>query len=322
MYCTFFGLSRTAFEMTSDPAFLFLAPQHREALAGLTHGIIARTGFLLLSGPAGAGKTTLLTWLVDKLSAIKVRTSVIVNPMLSPGDFLEMALLDLGMVRIPATKAGRLLALQGFLMEAHRHGSTAALIVDEAHKLSYELMEEIRLLGNYEHPGGKLLQIVLAGQSEIDDVLSDPALWQFKQRIGMRAEIRPLDRATVECYIRHRWRVAGGADSPPFSAETLDRIALWSQGIPRLVNSLCGNALVLAYAGNDRHVLPRHVDEAAADLRLPVNGILMSAPAARPQPKDSRPNSAAWPEPPPLRAAEPSAKDSLRSRWAMRLGLA
>jgi general secretion pathway protein A len=286
MYAPYFGLKKRPFDLSPDPAFLFLAPQHREALAGLTYGILSRKGFLMLSGPAGSGKTTLLSWLLDKLASHQTETSLVVNPTLTPSEFLEMTMLDFGISNIPDGKARRLYMLQEFLLSLHRSGRNAALIVDEAHKLSHELLEEIRLLGNFDQPSGKLLQIVLSGQSELDEILNGPELWQLKQRIGIRAEIKTLDRPTLEYYIRHRWAVAGGAAPLPFSRETLDRIAQWSQGIPRLVNSLCENALTVALAANTRAVKTTHVDEAANDLRLPIPLSLgaMSASTAGPIP--------------------------------------
>jgi general secretion pathway protein A len=174
--------------------------------------------------------------------------------------------------------------LQKFLLETNAAGQIAALIVDEAHKLSPELLEEIRLLGNLEHPEGKLLQILLSGQNELDDVLNSPQLWQLKQRISLRLEVGPLDRSTIEPYLRHRWVRAGGSQHIPFESETIDRIYHWSQGIPRLINSLCDNALTLAFAEKAIIVRAAHVDEAARDLRLPGRAAVEAEAAPVPKP--------------------------------------
>src|ERR1051326_3771523 len=151
MYKEFYGLARKPFNMTPDPAFLFLTEQHREALAGLTYAILERKGFLVLSGMAGSGKTTLLAWVLQKLPTSRVQTSVILNPMLTREEFLELAMLDFGLTDIPASKAQRLWILQKFLLQGKEAGKTNVLVVDEAHKLNVELLEEIRLLGNLEY---------------------------------------------------------------------------------------------------------------------------------------------------------------------------
>src|SRR5580692_2200523 len=232
MYTAFFGLKKMPFNMTPDPAFLYLTDQHREALAGLTYAILERKGFLALSGMAGAGKTTLLAWVLQKLSVNQVQSSVILNPTLTPSEFLELAMLDFGIRDIPGSKAQRLFLLQRFLLKTHREGKISVLVIDEAHKLSSEVLEEIRLLGNFESAEEKLLQVVLIGQSELDVLLSRPELWQFKQRISVRLSLQPLRANEVGAYIEHRWRVAGGKEAP-FSSEAVVNVAKWSRGIPR-----------------------------------------------------------------------------------------
>src|SRR4051794_14538934 len=172
MYLSFFGLHSHPFNMTPDPACLFLTNQHREAFAGLAYTILNRRGFGVLTGDAGTGKTTLLTKVLASMPTNKVSISMVFHPTLSPDDFLEMVLLHFGVSEVPATKARRLSSLHSFLMETHRQGRVATLIVDEAHKLSRELLEEIRLLGNFDYTDQKLLQILLVGQTELDDVLA------------------------------------------------------------------------------------------------------------------------------------------------------
>ncbi len=271
MYTSFFGLSKKPFSMTPDPAFLFLTAQHREALAGLTYAVLDRKGFLSLSGMAGTGKTTLLASLLKNLNQSQVRSSVILNPMLTPDEFLESAMIDFGIPEIPPSKARRLHMLREFLTRTNEQGQICSIIVDEAHKLSPALLEEIRLLGNYEQDDRKLLQILLLGQSELDEVLNRPELWQLKQRISVRLALRPLAATDIAEYIAHRWKKAGGAEPQPFSPEAIGRIATYSQGIPRLINSICDNALMLAFADSVKTVTADHVENVARDLQLAPN---------------------------------------------------
>ena len=253
--------------MTPDPAFLFLTAQHREALAGLSYAILERKGFLVLSGMAGSGKTTLLAWILERLPCYTVQTSVILNPLLTREEFLELAMLDFGLTNVPASKAQRLWMLQKFLLQGKKDGKVSVLVVDEAHKLSVELLEEIRLLGNLEYGDEKLIQILLIGQSELDGLMDRPDLWQLKQRVSVRLAIGPLSVDNVDKYIHHRWATAGGADSP-FDAQAVANIRKWSKGIPRLINSLCDNALTLAFTDEARKVGVAYVDAAAMDLQL------------------------------------------------------
>jgi general secretion pathway protein A len=269
MYNAFFGLKKNPFRMSPDSEFLFLTLRHREALAGLTYAITERKGFLALTGQAGTGKTTLLTWVLERLSGEQVASSVIFNPMLTQSEFLETVLLGFGINEIPDSKPRRLRQLQEFLVKANESGKVSALIVDEAHKLSPELLEEIRLMGNYERHGEKLLQILLIGQSELDEILNRPDLCQLKQRISVRLALEPLDRPELERYIQHRWTKAGGHEAP-FPPQVINRVFHWSGGIPRLVNSLSDNALTLAFAESESILRVEHIDSVAMDLRLTV----------------------------------------------------
>jgi general secretion pathway protein A len=273
MYTAFYKLSKKPFNMTADPSFLFVTKQHREALVGLTYAVLDRKGLLVLSGMAGSGKTTLLAWLLQRLPGEDVRTSVILNPMLTPDEFLESVLLDFGIIDVPASKAQRLWKLQNFLVAGVRDRKVNVLIVDEAHKLSYDVLEEIRLLGNLECGDEKMLQILLLGQSELDEMLARPDLWQVKQRVSVRLSIGSLAANEVEPYIQYRWSVAGGL-THPFTPTALDHVRRWSRGIPRLINAICDTSLTEAFADASASVTEKHVDAAASDLRL------MDKPAA------------------------------------------
>jgi general secretion pathway protein A len=310
MYNEFFGLRKSPFSLTPDPAFLFLTEQHREALCGLTYAILQRRGFAVLTGDAGTGKTTLLTRVLQFLPASKLQFSVILNPTLTPSEFLELTLLDFGLTDVPSSKAQRLWKLKSLLLQGHREGKASALIVDEAHKLSPEVLEEIRMLGNFEDSEQKYLQILLVGQTELDKTLNREDLRQLKQRIGLRLSLKPLAPAEVGEYIRHRWLRAGGTDHP-FSAEAVEDIASASQGIPRVINALCDNALLAAVASESSRVQESHVREVMADLdlgELPRREVTVQPPVTTPI---TFPN---------LLKASPSGANSLPwNRWINRL---
>jgi type II secretory pathway predicted ATPase ExeA len=267
MYASHFGLHKNPFGLTPDPSFLFLTEQHRDALVGLTYAITHRLGYVTLTGEVGTGKTTLLARVLQFLPASKLQFSLVMNPTLTPSEFLELVLLDFGVKDVPASKARRIWILQDLLLQAEKQGKVSALVVDEAHKLSPEILEEVRLLGNFEASDRKMLQIVLAGQPELDVALRRTDLRQLKQRIAMRLLIRPLQAEDVSKYVRHRWLRAGG-EEPPFTREALSRIAEVSRGIPRVINSLCDTSLISAFAGKSFRVEASHVWEAVADLDL------------------------------------------------------
>src|SRR5580700_8958831 len=273
MYTDFFGLQKLPFNLTPDPAFLYLPPKHRQALAGLTYAILERKGFAVLTGDAGTGKTTLINSVLARLPAERVESSFILNPTLSVSEFLEIVMLDFDIQDVPASKAQRLWKLQEFLAQVHHQNRYAVLVIDEAHKLSLEVLEEIRLLGNYESASEKFLQILFLGQTELDDLLERRDLRQLKQRIGLRLYIDPLTPSEVQQYIRVRWAKAGAKSPPPFSQEALTMIAQWSQGIPRVINSLCDSALLMAYGDESLFVGVNYVRDAAANL-----GVTESSP--------------------------------------------
>jgi general secretion pathway protein A len=268
MYTRFFGLRSNPFGMTPDPGCLLLTLQHREAFAGLTYTILNRRGFGVLTGDAGTGKTTLVAKVLASLPRDKVHTSIIFHPTLSSSDFLELLMLDFGIPNVPSSKAQRLTQLHSFLLENHNQGKISTLIVDEAHKLGMRLLEEIRLLGNFDYTDQKLLQILLVGQTELDDLLTRQDMRQLKQRIAVRLQIKPIATSEVEAYIRYRWLKAGGSDPVPFSREAIEEIARVSRGLPRVINAVADNALLLAFAEEVRRVDIAHVRQGATDLQL------------------------------------------------------
>ena len=268
MYESFFQLEKTPFSTVPDPNCVHLVGQHADAISGLTYGVMCRKGYLLLTGEAGLGKTTAVVAMEQCLNDANVQLSMVLNPILTGPEFLEMVLLNFGFEQIPASKAQRLKMLQNFLIRSDQEGKISALVVDEAHKLSADLLEEIRLLGNLEASDHKLLQIVLVGQDELNERLNLPDLWQLKQRMVVRMSLRRLDRYESEQYLRFRWRKAGGSEDLPFTDEAIDTIAAWSLGIPRLINAICDNALLIAFSASTTTVDAALIREACGELQL------------------------------------------------------
>lgn len=322
MYDRVFQLKKPPFSLAPDSACVHLTPQYADVISGLAFGILDRKGYLTLTAEAGLGKTTALRALAQLLTGSDVQSSVIFTPTLTAAEFLELALLNFGLTEIPNSKAQRLKLLEAFLMSSDAGGKVSALIVDEAHQLSTELLEEIRLLGNFETEGRKLLQIVLAGQNELNDRLNLSDLWQLKQRIAIRLSLRRLDSAGVEEYIKFRWSNAGAAGPIPFTESAIHGIAGWSNGIPRLINVICDNALLIGFSrGLDKADLGE-VHDACVELALPVPALAPRQPAfAHPQPvrqaveqpvpKPVEPVSAE----PPIAGSWAESKPSLLKRW-------
>jgi general secretion pathway protein A len=325
MYEKFFGLEKCPFGVTPDPAFLFFTSHHREAVAGLAYAIMNRKGFVVLTGEAGTGKTTVLSKVLH-LFPERICSSVIFNPTVAPDEFLEMALFDFGIQDVPASKAQRIAMLHQFLLEARKAGKLTALVVDEAHKLSKETLEEIRLLGNFERSDEKLLQIVLIGQPELSGLLESEDLRQFKQRIALRLSIKPLSPDELEKYLMYRWSAAGGKTPQPFSPAAVAHLVTISRGIPRVINTICDNALMLGVCDADRIITADHILGAARDLCL-IDAASHTA-AGQPQRKQFRQEetpSARLPiEPPrfglPERRDASMARPSMLSRWTAKLG--
>src|SRR3954467_12927312 len=190
MYNAFFGFTKNPFNMSPDPSFLFRSMQHKEALANLIYGVQSRKGFIALTGEVGTGKTTMLECLRDFLTAQQITFASLFNSRLTVPQFFEMLAYDLDLRCNRLSKTEVLLALNNMLLERAGAGRTTVLIVDEAHNLDWDVLEEIRLLGNLENRRGKLLQIILAGQQELDDKLERPEYRQLKQRIALRCSRR------------------------------------------------------------------------------------------------------------------------------------
>src|SRR5262245_269171 len=261
MYLSFYGLTEKPFNATPDPKFLYMSPGHREALAQLLYGTQERKGFIALTGKVGTGKTTLLHALCQRLNG-QSAVSFVVNSALPFDQFLEYVLEDLGINKAAESRAQRLIALNNFLIEQQRAGQNTVLIVDEAQNLDPLTLEQIRLLSNFETPTSKLLQILLVGQPELKSRLNLPELQQLKQRIALRCQIPALTPAETRSYIRTRLRIAGARDLGLFVDSAVDRIAAYSGGIPRLINTVCDHCLLFGYADQKRRIDRHVVDQA------------------------------------------------------------
>ncbi len=271
MYKSFYKLRLNPFEITPDPSFLFPTPRHNEALAALYYGVRAHKGFIVLTGEVGTGKTLLVRSALQLLQKSNVAFACVFNPSLSPLEFIRYIAGDFGVPVAGKSKDEVLLALNGFLLQRHQKKLTSLLVVDEAHHLSGELLEEVRLLTNLETSQQKLLQIVLAGQPELDLKLDSFELRQLKQRVTLRCQLEPLNPEETAGYISRRLQTAGGAkEATLFSVAAVAMVCRYSRGIPRLINTICDNALLSGYARRAPTITPDIVGEVARDLRLGV----------------------------------------------------
>ena len=285
MYNEFFGFREKPFNITPDPRFLFSSPGHQEAYANLLYGIRERKGFIVLTGEVGTGKTTLLRRVMDNLEE-SIRFVFFYNTTLSFEELLDYIFTELHLD--PASGQSRLQKIQAlnqFLITQLGQGGTVALLIDEAQNLTDGVLENLRLLSNLETAQEKLLQIVLVGQPELEQKLAQPHLRQLRQRIVTWCKLNRLKDSEVDELIRHRLGAVGYEGPPLFTPEALRLISLNSQGVPRLINVICDNTLLLAYAASHKEVSVDLVEETAHDLRLlpvlhrlsPLNGLPTTA---------------------------------------------
>ena len=263
MYLEYYGLKELPFALTPDPRFIYFTPSHTEAMANLHYGIESGKGLIAVTGEVGTGKTTILRWMMQRFDRT-VLVAYIFNPRLTTQEFYQhiARLLD---VQDWENKSDLLVALGRSLEARHARGLRTVLIIDEAQGLSTSVLEEIRLLSNFESNTAKQLQIVLTGQPELREVLNKPELRQLKQRVALRCEIKPLpDMEETERYITSRLLAAGAERTSIFSQSAIDLIFRCSGGIPRQINNLCDNALLTGFAAGER-VISRAIIEEVAD---------------------------------------------------------
>jgi general secretion pathway protein A len=305
MYEPFYGLNSRPFELTPDPRFLYLTPTHREALAHLEYGLSGRKGITVLVGEVGTGKTTLVHAALDRARSTNVRCAQLSNPTLTRNEFYELLAAEFGLSdEAGQSKAQFLIELKELVVKQHQSGAVTALIVDEAHRLSTELLEEIRLLANFESNTDKLLQVVLIGQPELADRLNEPDLRQIKQRVALRCSLQAMTLGETAAYIAGRIRIAGGDAARLFSREAVAEIHERTRGIPRLVSVVCDNSLVNGFAAGVRPVGRQIVLDVCRDFDFrsrhsggtgantpPSGGGELPAPDAS-HPKTEKPSSA------------------------------
>ena len=264
MYNEFYGLREMPFSLAPNPRFLFRTESLLEGLASLQYGIESARGLVVVTGEVGTGKTTILRAMLDSLDR-SILAAYIFNPLLSTEEFFSL-LTNEFRLRSQASKADTLRTLGSLLISRHSSGQRTVLVIDEAHLLPKHLLEEVRLLSNFETNSDKLLQIVLCGQPELKEVLAQPEMRHFRQRISLRCSIKPLTERETADYITWRLRVAGAKDATLFEPEAVKLVSQYSAGIPRVINNICDNALLNGFAKSSPRISAPVLKEVLRDL--------------------------------------------------------
>lgn len=269
MYESFFGLNERPFDLAPNPRFLLMTATHREALANLHVGLTGRKGLTLLVGEAGSGKTTVIRAALAKWESGSHVVAHLNNPTLTRNEFIEFLTAGFGLPSAAAASKTRFIAeLTAFVSARQKQDLITGLLIDEAQSLTSELLEEVRLLVNIETASEKLFQVILAGQPELAERLNQPALRQIKQRVALRCRLSTLTVTEVAAYIAGRIQVAGGVAAKVFTREAVLLIHEYSGGIPRVINVICDNAMLAAFAANRRPVTSAMVEEVCCDFDL------------------------------------------------------
>jgi general secretion pathway protein A len=267
MYKDFFGLKEYPFSLTPDPRFIVFSPSYNELLAALYYGVDMAKGLIVLTGEVGTGKTTALRWLIRRLD-LTVLAAYVNNPPLTIEEFYHHLTEMLG-IREWTTKTDLLTKMGKMLEERHSRGLRTLLILDEAHELPDEILEETRLLLNFESDTAKHLQIILTGQPKLREKLNQENLKQLKQLVAVRCQMPIVSTVEeAEQYIQTRISTGGSVENDIFTTEAVDLIYQCSQGIPRLINNLCDNAMISAFASETRSIDRQIIEEVAENLDL------------------------------------------------------
>ncbi|MGH7825350.1 MAG: AAA family ATPase [Candidatus Binatia bacterium] len=283
MYEKYFGFADLPFRITPEPRYFYSNSIYQEALATLRYGIEARKGFIVITGEVGTGKTTLLKRFIQSADS-NIHTAFIFNPNFSFTELLRFILKDLKIPYSMDDKFSLMEHLNDYLIEQLKRDHIVALLFDEAQSLSESVLEELRLFSNVETDKHKLIQIVLLGQPELEQRLDQPQLRQIKQRVALRCCLDPLQSHEIQRYINFRLKTAGYEGEELFDEQSVERITLYSTGIPRLINVICDNALRIAYGLSKRKVSAEMVEQVACDLQLPLpRQIVAPAPADKPE---------------------------------------
>lgn len=266
MYEKYYGLTSKPFEITPDPGFFFFSEKHQEALAHLKYAVREGKGFSLITGEVGTGKTTLVHMLLSNLGQ-NVRTANIFNPVMSPGDFITYVCIDLGIKTTTDKSRGHnLMLLYNFLLDCFNKNQLVFLIIDEAQCMNPKILEEVRLLTNFETSKSKLLHIILLGQPELNETLAETRFRALKQRITVRYNLSEFNFNETKEYIKYRLKKAGSRNLSLFDKSSIKEIYKYSKGTPRLINIVCDNALIIGFSRNLRRIGKPVVLEAIRDL--------------------------------------------------------
>lgn len=270
MYENFFGLFEKPFSVTPNTKYLYQSPQHEGVIATLAYGIHEKKGFMVLVGEVGTGKTTSIRALLNRMGD-DVQTSLIINPLVSTVELVRSINKDFGCETVGHSVKDQLDALNYFVLENYKEGRNSVVIIDEAQNLSMEALEMTRLLSNLETETSKLLQIILVGQPELDEKLSQKSMRQLAQRIQVYCQLQPLDGPQTERYVQHRIARAGNNPVLAFEKAAVREIYRFSGGIPRLINTLCEMSLLAAYSQETRVVTRHLVQQAAKEAPIHVH---------------------------------------------------
>ncbi len=261
MYEAFYGLTSKPFQLNPDPSFFFGSKQHRRAKAYLEYGVSRNEGFIVITGDIGAGKTTVLRSLIEGLHGSNVITGHLVTTQLGAEDTLRMVGAAFGFRVKDVPKSELLITLEAFLISQTSKGKRCLLIVDEAQNLTPKAVEELRMLSNFQFGNQALLQSFLVGQPEFREILQQPEMEQFRQRVAATCHIGPLDQEETQRYIEHRLKCAGANGKPTFEPAAFEGIFAASGGIPRRINSVCDRLLLLGFLGGRTHLTAADVAE-------------------------------------------------------------